>query len=119
LDGYIYRTEKQFDESWKKWTVRILFYLVSFGTCVSIALAKPSCFLVVLEYFTSMALNLENGVFIALMAMISMRQKPDIPVPLANYWFSIAGVTSLFFSGAVIYDLVVFLEAIISGRNLC
>lgn len=44
-------------------------YCVMFGLVLLVALINPSGFLIVLEVFTSMAVNLEAGLFVALMWM--------------------------------------------------
>merc|ERR1711879_1093649 len=53
--------------------LKIALYLFSFGLSIGFAVGKPACFLVMLEYFASFALNLEAGLFIALMAVVSSR----------------------------------------------
>mmetsp|Transcript_29296 Transcript_29296/g.41246 ORF Transcript_29296/g.41246 Transcript_29296/m.41246 type:complete len:528 (-) Transcript_29296:60-1643(-) len=100
--------------------IKIFMYVFSFGSCLAIALGKPSCFLVILEYFTSMALNLENGAFIAWMLYISSQYQKTVPAPvspgLAKY-SSLA--VAIFFLLAVGYTLADFLRKIVSGEQLC
>jgi len=73
---------------------RVILYTASFGLSIGFAVVcsissvslnfffliysfkgKPTCFLVILEYLTSMALNLENGAFIAYMAIVATQFK--------------------------------------------
>ena len=49
-------------------------YILMYGTVLGVAVANPSGFLLVLETFTSMALNMAGGVFVALM-FVSAREK--------------------------------------------
>jgi amino acid permease len=103
---------------------KILLYLGSFGLCVGFALGKPACFLVVLEYFGSFALNVESGVFVAFMIMVSSKYGKmlgvEIPEPLPQPWsFYFSYVTGLFFFGAVIYDVVDITMKSVDKGSLC
>jgi len=90
---------------------RFLLYFISFGVAVGFAASKPACFLVMLEYVASFALNLEAGFFIAWMAIMSSRYTRnlllEVPVPLPQPWATrFAYVVGSFFIAAVIYDIV-------------
>jgi len=90
--------------------LKYLAYFFSFAISVGFAIGKPSCFLVVLEYFTSLALNLENGFFISHMVILAAKHcnidtaknskapSANIPVQLQQPWgVRTAYITSLFF----------------------
>lgn len=51
-----------------------IVYTIMYGMVLGVAVANPSGFLLVLETFTSMALNMAGGVYVALM-FISAREK--------------------------------------------
>lgn len=100
--------------------IKIVMYVFSFGSCLAIALGKPSCFLVILEYFTSMALNLENGAFIAWMLYVSSQYQKPVPAPVSVRVAKYSSVVvAIFFLLAVGYTLADFLRKIISGEQLC
>lgn len=62
-------------------------YVFFFALVLILALLNPKSFLVILEVFTSLALNMESGFFIAWMVWTSKRYyKQSIPLPLPN-WF--------------------------------
>jgi hypothetical protein len=48
-------------------------YIICWGTVLVIAMINPRSFLTILEVFTSLALNLESGVFIAFMLYTSRK----------------------------------------------
>jgi hypothetical protein len=52
-----------------------VLYSVSFGLVYLVAQTNPKGFVIVLEYFTSFALNVEAGIFIALMLGYSRENK--------------------------------------------
>ena len=54
---------------------RAALYVACFGAVLGIALADPSGFIMVLEVFTSMALNMAGGVFVVLM-YVGVRSPP-------------------------------------------
>jgi len=103
---------------------RAILYIISFGASVGFAAGKPACFLVMLEYFASFALNLEAGFFIAWMAIAASRYgnrlSLDTPLPL---WQPIAtyfayGVGA-FFVAAVVYDVVHVIMKLVDDGSLC
>jgi len=101
---------------------KIVIYTVSFGASISIAVGKPSCFLVILEYFTSAALNLENGAFIAYMMVIGTKYKiTKIPLPLKQpHATRLAYVVAVFFLLAVLYGAASFLSNVIrQSGDIC
>ena len=75
-------------------------------------------FLVVLEVFTSLALNVESGLFVALMVYLSRKPQYDtVPIPLRmsqelwwTWWLVMA-----YFLFACLYDIVVSLMKAING----
>jgi len=99
-----------------------LAYFISFGISLAVALGKPACFLVIMEYFTSMALNLENGAFIAYMVLVSSKYKiAKIPLPLPKFWMTkLTFAVAAFFLLTVVYDLCLFIYNMVqTGGNLC
>jgi len=104
--------------------LRILLYVFSFGISVGFAVGKPACFLVMLEYFASFALNLEAGLFIALMAVMSSRfgrnLSSDIPLPLPQPFATrFAYVLGAFFLAAVVYDVIDVIMKSVDKGGLC
>lgn len=104
--------------------LKIVLYLISFGLSIGFAVGKPACFLVMLEYFASFALNLEAGLFIALMAVVSSRYGRNlssyIPLPLPQPFASrFAYVLGSFFLAAVVYDVVDVIRKFVDKGGLC
>jgi hypothetical protein len=52
---------------------RFGMYALNFGCVLLVALLNPSGFLMIMEVFTSLALNLEAGVFVVIMLFVSNR----------------------------------------------
>eukprot|EP01102_Stenamoeba_stenopodia_P019591 TRINITY_DN7438_c0_g1_i2.p1 TRINITY_DN7438_c0_g1~~TRINITY_DN7438_c0_g1_i2.p1 ORF type:complete len:207 (+),score=30.60 TRINITY_DN7438_c0_g1_i2:73-693(+) len=135
LDGYVATLSDKFPLiNWKVGHIiskvcptplfyRIVLYSASFGLSIGFAVGKPSCFLVILEYLTSMALNLENGAFIAYMAIIAVQFKiaSKIPLPIDKKW-SAPGAWSVggFFMLTVLFGIGYFIyTAIDSKGDIC
>ena len=73
----------------------------------------------VLEVFTSLALNLESGLFVALMFRnASARGAGDIPVPLRGKARGIWVPAGVYFLSAVVYDYVTVLLRLGGGLAL-
>lgn len=145
LDGYVVYFSKKYNwfkpsnYYFMKWLTsykffQIVLYSFSFGLSIGFAIGNPSCFLVVLEYFTSMGLNLENGVFIAYMLIISTKYiSQPIPIPLKQPFANkLAYIITciyvniyiiinflVFFSIAIFYDIFAFIQHIIDKKSLC
>lgn len=93
-------------------------YVLFFGMVVLVASLNPKGFLVVLEVFTSLALNVESGLFVALMVYLSRKPQYDtVPIPLRmsqelwwTWWLVMA-----YFLFACLYDIVVSLMKAING----
>ena len=87
-----------------------VLYGLGFGLILLVALCNPEGFLKIIEIFGSLALNVECGIFVALMARNSNTQVrysgKYIPLPLTPrarkvlVWFS-----GIMFSLAVVYDV--------------
>ena len=88
-----------------------LLYSLGFGLILLVAVSNPQGFLKIIEVFGSLALNVECGIFVALMAHNSNSQiqyaGKYIPLPLPDaarkglIWFS-----GVMFSVAVVYDIL-------------
>jgi len=97
-------------------------YFFCFGAVIGFAVGKPTCFLVVLEYFTSMALNLENGAFISYMTIVSIKyakRGESIPMPLPSGIIRGAYAITVFFLLAAVYGMGSFVERVVTGSTLC
>jgi hypothetical protein len=73
-----------------------------------IAMLNPKSFLSINERVTSMALNLEAGLFIVWMLMNARKYKEtdQIPFVLPNFVYSLRWITMFYFGFAVVYDFV-------------
>jgi hypothetical protein len=84
-------------------------YIISWGSVLVVAMINPHSFLVILEVFTSLALNLESGVFITLMIWTSRNWKKykdiEIEEPLPNWMVYSIYFTGLYFLFACFYDI--------------
>jgi hypothetical protein len=82
-------------------------YIIFFSIITIIGMLNPKGFLNILEIFTSLALNLESGLFIAFMVWTSKKVDKEIPLPLPK-WFIYATVVFVgaYFLAAVFYDIV-------------
>eukprot|EP00049_Salpingoeca_infusionum_P024728 m.16780 g.16780 ORF g.16780 m.16780 type:complete len:657 (+) comp7236_c0_seq1:141-2111(+) len=114
---------------------RLLYYLFWFTLVLIIAQVNPQGFLMVLEIFTSLSLNIEAGAGVCLLFYIARKQDMDIkqshpstaisdstynnavaavhpgnadaiPLPLSTHWARAWVPVALYFSFAVVYDLV-------------
>lgn len=88
---------------------QVLLYLTSFGLVLGIALTNPKGFVVVLERFTSLALNMSTGVFVAWMLGISRQRANDlrkVPLVLPQTVYIGRWVVLAYFSFAVGYDII-------------
>ena len=109
-DERVVEEEVEEEESLK---LNFLLYGASFGLILVIALANPNGFVLILEIFGTLSLNLECGVFVVMMVYGSIQRQQDdedtedIPLPLqwnalkACIYF--AGTT---FTLACVYDLI-------------
>eukprot|EP01028_Stygiella_incarcerata_P010855 TRINITY_DN5875_c0_g1_i1.p1 TRINITY_DN5875_c0_g1~~TRINITY_DN5875_c0_g1_i1.p1 ORF type:complete len:601 (-),score=145.36 TRINITY_DN5875_c0_g1_i1:1619-3421(-) len=119
LDGYSTTIKDKFRSSIERCQIRLpkllqflssprtALYFVSFGVILLVAILNPHSFLIVLELFTSLALNLESGVFVSYMLHLS--QKIDcgskITLPLPKFSFKFSFVVMGYFWLAIGYDL--------------
>jgi hypothetical protein len=93
---------------------QFILYIFFFSLVLLLALLNPKSFLIILEVFTSLALNMESGFFVAWMLWTSRRYyKHEIPLPLPN-WFV---WTTIWFTGgyflfACIYDIAYHITAL-------
>lgn len=88
---------------------QFFLYIVSFAFVLVIAQVNPSQFFIVMEVFTSAALNLESGFFVAIMLFISTRKDNaavNIPVPLPRWMIHTLWVVAAYFLFAVAYDII-------------
>jgi len=92
-------------------------YILSYGLVLLIALVNPDAFLAVLESVTSLALNLESGVFIAWMYGVQRTiqgSRFQIPLQLHRYLAEARWLVMFYFVFAVIYDVSSVLANLIS-----
>mmetsp|Transcript_17787 Transcript_17787/g.45282 ORF Transcript_17787/g.45282 Transcript_17787/m.45282 type:complete len:655 (+) Transcript_17787:119-2083(+) len=82
-----------------------ILYVSSFATVFLIALLNPDSFLKVLEVVTSLALNLESGVFVVLMFNASRFINNQIPDQLHWVVASLRWLVLGYFLYAVYYDI--------------
>eukprot|EP01135_Chromosphaera_perkinsii_P000491 Nk52_evm45s96 gene=Nk52_evmTU45s96 len=91
--------------------VKFLIFASSYGFIFVFSMFDPKGFLQVLEKATSMALNLESGVFVVLMLRKSRSPDygylPPIPLPLPDWIYGLNLIVMSYFVFAVVYDLVV------------
>jgi hypothetical protein len=66
-------------------------------------------FIVVMEVFSSLTLNIGTGIFLSVMVLISRSQKfyIDIPLPISRWMASLTSVTIAYFVFAVVFDIIV------------
>ena len=94
-------------------------YVLTWTPIAIIAQANPKSFLVVMESVTSLVLNLEAGVFICFMIGAAHHQYADVKIawPLKRwmYWthFPVMG----YFLFAVVFDILLVLDALIEGKH--
>jgi hypothetical protein len=92
---------------------QFLLYFINFALILIVAQVNPSQFFIVMEVFTSAALNLESGVFVALMLWTSTRRTDiQIPVPLPRWCIHTLWIVGAYFLFAVLYDIVYHVAAI-------
>eukprot|EP00730_Choanoeca_flexa_P013060 TRINITY_DN4928_c0_g1_i2.p1 TRINITY_DN4928_c0_g1~~TRINITY_DN4928_c0_g1_i2.p1 ORF type:complete len:552 (+),score=117.62 TRINITY_DN4928_c0_g1_i2:2-1657(+) len=85
---------------------RVCLYVMCFGLIMVVSLLNPQSFLLVLEVFTSLALNIEGGAGIAVVYFLARRQGGDIPLSMSD-WASHSWVlVAAYFTVAVYYDLI-------------
>ena len=86
------------------------FYIIAFSFVLAVALLNPKSFFHVMEVFTSLALNLESGVFIAVMLIVSRsRRWASLQVPVALpkvFIYSTFIFVAFYFLFACFYDVV-------------
>ena len=90
----------------------LCLYLMGYGVILGVSLLNPEGFILIIEIFGSLALNVECGVFVALMAYESSVANPHyanryIPVALgAGRVRKLCLFTVVLFGLAVVYDVV-------------
>jgi len=96
---------------------RILLYGFFFGLVLLLAVLNPEAFLSMMEKVTSMALNLESGFFIVLMFTKARRitHNFDMPFSLPEWIYSLRWPVMLYFSYAIVYDLVLIILTDVVG----
>jgi len=90
-------------------TRRTVSYVLSFVAIYIIAQTNPRKFVVIMEYITSLALNLESGILIAIMignSRTAKFQQLYIPFVLHPYVYALRYVVMFYFTFAVAYDLI-------------
>jgi len=87
---------------------RALLFILSFGIIYVVAQTNPKGFIIVLEYFTSFALNVEIGIFVSFMMGYSRTSKwrqYTIPYELPRWLYKMRYAAMFFFTFAIIYDV--------------
>eukprot|EP01094_Clydonella_sp_ATCC50884_P027763 TRINITY_DN8109_c0_g1_i1.p1 TRINITY_DN8109_c0_g1~~TRINITY_DN8109_c0_g1_i1.p1 ORF type:complete len:484 (-),score=99.41 TRINITY_DN8109_c0_g1_i1:177-1628(-) len=95
-----------------------LVYLLVFGLTLLIAFLNPKSFITVMDVFTSMALNLESGVFVVLMLDLARvcattLHCDDVAFPAPAVFFHLRWVVFLYFVLAIVYDLAGVAEDVV------
>mmetsp|Transcript_17637 Transcript_17637/g.28980 ORF Transcript_17637/g.28980 Transcript_17637/m.28980 type:complete len:375 (-) Transcript_17637:1498-2622(-) len=103
---------------------RGVLYIITFGFILAVSAINPHAFLLVLEHGASLALNLETGVFVVMMLRASRKMpsryssaslapgstlsvmEQNIPLPVNKYLYALQHVVLLYFSFAVVYDII-------------
>lgn len=83
-------------------------YLIGFGLVLVVALNNPRSFVTMMEVVTSASLNIEAGLCVALMVPLSQRRHPEAKptVGLHRCFYPWWILVSVYFIGAVIYDII-------------
>jgi len=110
-------------------TLQMALYSVGFGCVYAIAQLNPKGFLLILEFVTSLALNLEGGFFVALMlgyartgrfrhvAASAEAQLPWYSGSLGGrFLFQMRYLVLGYFSLAIIYDIITIFMHIFLGK---
>jgi amino acid permease len=100
---------------------QFLMYALAYGIVLLFALANPKAFLTVLTSVTSLALNLESGVFIAWMYGVARSLKGRlfaIPYPLHRYVANSRWIVMFYFVFAVVYDGALIVANLISPDQI-
>jgi len=88
---------------------KTLLYSFAFGIVLIVAQTNPEGFLIVMEYVTSLALNLECGVLVAYMlgrGRVGRFRRLEVPWKNSAILFHLRYVVMLYFGWAIIYDIV-------------
>jgi len=89
--------------------LQLFLYVASFAGILTIAMLNPKSFLVILEVFASLALNLQGGIFVILMLWKSGSpafKKYVVPLPINWAWFNTIWYTGSYFLVACLYAVV-------------
>eukprot|EP00753_Platysulcus_tardus_P006833 PLAT14617.1.p1 GENE.PLAT14617.1~~PLAT14617.1.p1 ORF type:complete len:505 (+),score=208.74 PLAT14617.1:74-1588(+) len=91
-------------------------YAIGFGLILLIAQLNPRGFLVSLEVYTSLALNLESGLFVSFMYRAAVLRPAaelrSLPLQFRTLPQATSIAVALFFGGAVVFDIVRSLAAL-------
>ena len=88
---------------------QLILYVPCFGFILFVAWINPGGFLLVLETFGTLVLNLESGAFLAYMVLLRFRAGFEpVPLPLDSWVRHSCVPVALYFLFAVAYDVVVF-----------
>ncbi|KAK3727244.1 hypothetical protein RRG08_049871 [Elysia crispata] len=99
---------KQSKSSATKWFASTGVSLGAFTVVFAVAMLNPEGFVIILEKLVSFAINIEVGLFVSLMILISRRSKYkdlEVPLPLGRWVVYLAVLLPLFFNFAVFYDV--------------
>jgi len=96
---------------------KVVYYSLGFLFIFIVAQTNPQGFIIVLEFVTSLALNLASGVFVSMMlgnSLGSQFQQMDAPLKLHSFIYKMRYVVMLYFVFAVIYDLASIVGNLVS-----
>ncbi|RUS75531.1 hypothetical protein EGW08_016699 [Elysia chlorotica] len=91
-----------------RWFASTCVSLGAFTLVFAVAMLNPQGFVIILEKLVSFAINIEVGLFISLMIVISRRSKYrdlEVPLPLSRCALYLAVLLPLFFNFAVFFDV--------------
>ena len=86
--------------------VKYALYVTVYGLVLGVAEVNPESFFLVLEHVTSVALNLESGVFVVFMLEVARLDTLPIAWPLPPWLYAFRWAVLLFFLFAVVYGLI-------------
>ena len=87
------------------------------GLTLAIAMSYPKAFLAIAERITSMALNLEAGLFIVIMLInarkLKIAEEHRVPLVLPAWIYSFRFIVIAYFAFAVFYDFFAWICGIL------
>ena len=97
---------RKFGSRFNSTAVGYVLYALFYGLVLAVAEVNPESFFIVLEHVTSLALNLESGVFVVLMLEIARMDAMPIAWHLPPWLYGFRWAVLLFFLFACVYNLI-------------